>query len=1050
MAQTEPENVPAPPIQPELWLGNFGLSGFRPGQKKVIDAILSGKDTLCIMPTGGGKSLCFQLPTIARAGVTIVISPLIALMKDQVDSLINIGIPATFINSSLPQAEQQARIGNMLKGQYKLIYIAPERLRSNSFMRAVQRIQVQLLAVDEAHCISQWGHDFRPDYARLGKLRQRLGNPQTVALTATATKLVQDDIAEILSLKEPARFVTGFARTNLALRVQAPNGNAEKDNQLIEFLKSRPGCGIIYASTRKNCEHLVELLEEKNVGRSMAFYHGGLPSDSRQAVQEKFMKGEIEVIVATNAFGMGIDKADLRFVIHYNLPGSIEAYYQEAGRAGRDGKASECLMLYSFQDKFIQEFFIDNSYPSKDVIKEVYDYLCSIPASPIETTLQQIKDDLGLSIGTSGIATCESLLEKAGAIERLDSKQNAAAIRIDSDLPTLIDLLPREARSQRHVLRGLENIVGAFRGERVMFQPAKFAQRLEMKWEAVNRAIKQLVKLPMIDFIPPFRGRAVHVVDRRKPFRLLNIDFDELARRQQAEYEKLHSVIRLATTRRCRQLEILEYFGDPDRHLCGSCDNCAKRPQAKIGSAANSDADACLYAAQVALSGTARTHGRLGKNLIAQMLSGSGSKKLKQLSLDRLSTFGLLKRLRQTDVVLLMEFLIQQGYIKQVETTKFRPVISISESGRELMSGECYVDLPSRMPGDLVNAISLQLKGKKPHLLPTQQNRAALAEQTDDQESDTANDQLRETDESFALTNPNGDKHTAATKTPDKANLTTLTAEHASAAPTPIPAATSPINFDFDLLPAPVDPFAPRAEEGSESSELTLELFSDEEVSESESQHVGAHVNERDSKLDDELVEDFGTDDFDTHDDEADIDISEPAFEEEPDVVAMADAFSEPSSFDADEVADERLIDTQDAKPKAAVKREPARSTNVEASASSHNQPQLRVDLPSPDLIQPSFFWTWRLLADGYSVEHIAQVRQLEVAEIFNHAIRAAENDLEVQPKWLLEDSRFKRLKSFVEKHTGLRQPALLAKLPADFESHELICYLKCFSANRS
>ena len=331
--------MPANSIQPERWLGNFGLKEFRRGQKQVIDAVVAGKDTLCIMPTGGGKSLCFQLPTIARDGVTIVISPLIALMTDQVQSLLDRDIPATFINSSLTPEQQQARIGEMIAGKYKLIYIAPERLRSNSFMRAVNRIHVQLLAVDEAHCISQWGHDFRPDYARLGNFRKRIGNPQTVALTATATTLVQQDIVDILELDQPSRFVTGFARENLCLRVNSPNGNAEKDDQLVEFLKTHPGCGIIYASTRKNCEHLVELLGEE-VNRRFAFYHAGLPSDQRRKVQERFMSGEIEVIVATNAFGMGIDKADLRFVVHYNLPGSIEAYYQEAGRAGRDGNPS--------------------------------------------------------------------------------------------------------------------------------------------------------------------------------------------------------------------------------------------------------------------------------------------------------------------------------------------------------------------------------------------------------------------------------------------------------------------------------------------------------------------------------------------------------------------------------------------------------------------------------------------------------------------------------------------------------------------------------------
>ena len=921
---------------PEQWLGNFGLTEFRHGQRLVIDAIMSDRDTLCIMPTGGGKSLCFQLPSIARDGVTLVISPLIALMKDQVDSLIAIGIPATFINSSLPAAQQQARIQGMIHGEYKLVYIAPERLRSNAFMRAVSKTHIQLLAVDEAHCISQWGHDFRPDYARLGRFRKRIGNPQTIALTATATRLVQDDIANILELDNPATFVTGFARSNLHLAVEAPNGNLEKDEKLVEFLNTREGCGIIYASTRKNCEHLVELLSERT-NRNLAFYHGGMESQARRTVQESFMTGETQVIVATNAFGMGIDKSDLRFVIHYNLPGSVEAYYQEAGRAGRDGNPSQCLMLYSFQDKFIQEFFIENSYPSRETIKQVYDYLRNIQANPIEMTLQELKDDLSLSLGTTGIANCENLLEKARGIERLDSTHNSAAIRIDSDLPTLVDFLPREARTQRHVLRGLERITESFRGERVMFQPQKFATSLEMKWEAVNRAIRQLIKLPMIDYIPPFRGRAVYVVDRNRKFEDLNIDFDELQRRKDSEYEKLQRVIKFATTRRCRQLEILEYFGDPDRQLCGNCDNCGKRPKLETGTAKFSDGDACLYAAQVALSGTARTHGRIGKTLIAQMLTGSTSKKVSQLGLNRISTFGLLKELRQSDVVLLMEFLIQQALIKQMETTKFRPVVQISDQGRALMSGSVETDIVPQMPSKLVTEISRKLKGKKPRLRrKVNANVADLPEAATETESDQSDGIQSQTV---------NDHDSQSANEPDSIR-------EANAAPSD----GSPLGLGS---PPPV-----------------------------------AHVSVSDSSA---------------------------------------------------AVAHEQPPESSETPTPIEHSKQTVSSTD---EVGGLQKSITRVDLPAAGSMKPSYFWTWRLLADGYQIGHLQQVRQLDHATIFDHATRAIENGLPARAEWLLSASQLQVLRAYVAANSAAGTSELLGGVPEGISPCELLYFLKSEPSN--
>jgi ATP-dependent DNA helicase RecQ len=707
-------------LDPRDHLHRFGLTEFRPGQRAVIDAVFAGRDCLCIMPTGGGKSLCYQLPSVARPGVTVVVSPLIALMKDQVDSMLRQGIAATFINSSLTVAEQSERLSELKAGRYDLVYVAPERLRNDRFLEAIADLQVQMLAIDEAHCISQWGHDFRPDYQRLGRFRKRLRNPQTIALTATATRLVQEDITRCLELEEPAIFVSGFARDNLSLFVESPYGGGAKDQRLLEFLDKTPGCGIIYAATRKNCEKLVELLRE-NLKRPVAFYHAGLEPAQRRMIQDQFMSGDVPIIIATNAFGMGVDKADLRFVVHYQLPGSLEAYYQEVGRAGRDGRESRCLLLFSYQDRFIQEFFIENNYPSRATVEIVYEFLRRQPGDPIELTLQDIKEAVGCSLGTEGIATCQKILEQAGALERLDTKQNLASIRVDSDQIRLVDAVGRDAKNQRRVLALLEPLVADRRRERVYFSPNWVGERTGLKSEAVSKTLRDLSKLSFFDYVPPFRGRAIHFRRRDLPFSQLKIDFSELERRKQAELDRLERVLSFCRSSHCRQLDILQYFGDPGVRVCGKCDHCRKttwehapltevvtdKPPAASGPedvrgqplgegptaatkvhAALPLEDAVLTTVQVALSGAARTHGRIGKGLLAQMLAGSTAQKLQSLRLHRVKTFGALKWLTLKEVNTMIELLLDAGLLTQMEINRFRPTVEISPRGTDVMQGK--------------------------------------------------------------------------------------------------------------------------------------------------------------------------------------------------------------------------------------------------------------------------------------------------------------------------------------------------------------------------
>ena len=364
----------------------FGYDSFRTGQEKVIEKVLSGHDTLCVMPTGGGKSLCYQVPALVMEGTVLVISPLISLMKDQVDALRQAGISAAYINSTMTAEEYQETMDATIRGEYRLLYIAPERLDSPSFTNRLQLMHVPLVAIDEAHCISQWGHDFRPSYRNIRRMVSLFHDkPAVLALTATATPAVREDICAQLNIDEKSTVMTGFERENLTFSVIK---GQDREKFVLDYVKKNDGeAGIIYAATRKAVDHLYEVLSKRGV--KVGKYHAGLSDEMRQVGQEQFLNDETSVMIATNAFGMGIDKSNIRYVIHYQMPRNMESYYQEAGRAGRDGLKSDCTLLFSSQDVQTQRFLIDQSLDTSRIPMELEKLQSMIDYCHTEVCLQK-------------------------------------------------------------------------------------------------------------------------------------------------------------------------------------------------------------------------------------------------------------------------------------------------------------------------------------------------------------------------------------------------------------------------------------------------------------------------------------------------------------------------------------------------------------------------------------------------------------------------------------------------------------------------------------
>ncbi|MEJ2678111.1 MAG: RecQ family ATP-dependent DNA helicase [Gemmatimonadota bacterium] len=555
---------------------HFGYDAFRAGQRQAVDAVLSGRDALVLMPTGGGKSLCYQIPSQILPGPTLVVSPLISLMKDQVDGLQRRGIAATFVNSTLRSTEIEERLQAVQDGRVRLLYIAPERFQSRTFRTRMDALRVSLLAVDEAHCISTWGHDFRPAYLGLGRLRESLGCP-VIGLTATATPEVRNDIIAQLRLRRPVVVAKGFDRPNLRWHVLAARNDAEKDHLLRRLLRpfrdGARGVAIVYAATRRTVDSIADLLIR--AGYPAAGYHAGVKGAERRLLQESFMGGAIRVVVATNAFGMGIDKPDVRLVVHYHTPASLEDYYQEAGRAGRDGEEADCVLLHAYGDRFTHEFLIDRANPDRATIEGVYAIMRRAVRPDRFVPLDgDLRRDVDRAAGGPDRADAVlRVLETHGVIRGVGRPGMRPWIRLIAKPERIRRELDSRA-AERALLRALWQAAGAglYRGREFS---AQWLDRVTGSAEDTAAILEDLRARALLDWRPPAPRRIPELLIDADPSSL-PVPWDELRRRRLLDLDKLQTMQAYAYQRACRRAFILRYFGEQAPRRCGSCDHCTR------------------------------------------------------------------------------------------------------------------------------------------------------------------------------------------------------------------------------------------------------------------------------------------------------------------------------------------------------------------------------------------------------------------------------------------------------------------------------------------
>lgn len=552
----------------------WGYESFRESQYEIISSVLSGRDTLALMPTGGGKSITYQLPTLMSDGLCVVITPLIALMKDQVDKLQRQGISAVAIHSGLSRRKIDIALDNCVYGDVKFLYIAPERLNSDIFRLRARRMNISLIAVDEAHCISQWGYDFRPSYLHIKTLREFQPEAPVLALTASATEQVTNDIMENLCFAEKNIIRSSFARPNLSYVVRKVE---DKEEQLLRVISGVVGSGIVYVRKRETAETLCQFLQEQGV--SASFYHAGLPNEERSIRQDEWVSGRVRVMVATNAFGMGIDKADVRFVVHYTMSDSMESYYQEAGRAGRDGKRSYAMLMVAPNDYKILSRRVEGNFPPIEQIKSIYEKICAylmiaIGDGAARSYVFNIQDFCYREkLFVQTVVSALDLLERNEYMSYVDVADNPARVifkvsRDDLYKYTMSDTVERVVRTMLRMYNGLFTEFRAIDEEVI-------AAATDMSREQVHQVLRELWRSQIIRYVPANSSPMIYMNEERLPVSSLYISPKSYGYRKEQMISRFEAMVGYAeNTTECRSVILSNYFGDSSAEPCGHCDVC--------------------------------------------------------------------------------------------------------------------------------------------------------------------------------------------------------------------------------------------------------------------------------------------------------------------------------------------------------------------------------------------------------------------------------------------------------------------------------------------